>query len=55
MTIALFFTRLTQRVLVPGPAELTATSLPPGTLLRQVDRAGKTAITELAQRASLAA
>ena len=54
LTIALFFTRLAQRVLIPGLAQLTATG-PPGTPLRQADRACKAAITDLAQQASLAA
>jgi hypothetical protein len=54
LTIALFFTRLAQRVLIPGLAQLTGTG-PPGTPLRQADRAYKAAITDLAQQASLAA
>jgi hypothetical protein len=55
LSIALFFTRLTQRVLIPGLAQLTGTGPPTGTRLRQADRAYKAAITELAQQASLAA
>ena len=56
LAIALFFTRLAQRVLIPGLAQLTDPSPPPGTRLRQAARAYQTAaITELAQQASIAA
>jgi hypothetical protein len=51
----LFFTRLTRRVLIPGLAQLTDPGPPPGTRLRQADRAYQAAITELAQQASIAA
>ena len=54
LSTALFFTRLTQRVLVPGLAQLTSTG-PPGSPLRQADHAYKAAITDLARQASLAA
>ena len=52
LALALFFTRLTRRVLIPG---LTDPGPPPGTRLRQADRAHQAAITELAQQASIAA
>ena len=55
LALALFFTRLTRRVLVPGLAQLTDPGPPPGTRLRQADRAYQAAITELAQQASIAA
>ena len=55
LTIALFLTRLARRFLIPGLAQLTGTGPPPGTQLRQADRAYKAAITDLAQQASLAA
>jgi hypothetical protein len=54
LTIALFLTRVTQRFLIPGLAQLTSTG-PPGSPLRQADRAYKAAITDLAQQASIAA
>jgi hypothetical protein len=54
LTIALFLTRVTQRFLIPGLAQLTSTG-PPGSPLRQADRACKAAITDLAQQASIAA
>ncbi len=55
LAIALFFTRLTQRLLIPDLAQLTGTGPPPGAQSRQAGRAYKTAITELAQQSSLAA
>ena len=55
LTIALFLTRLAQRFLVPGLAQLTDTGPPADTRLRQADRAYKAAIIGLAQQASLAA
>jgi hypothetical protein len=54
LSIALFLTRVTQRFLIPGLAQLTGTG-PPGSPLRQADRAYKAAITSLAQQASLIA
>jgi hypothetical protein len=54
LSIALFLTRVTQRFLIPGLAQLTSTG-PPGSPLRQADRAYKAAITDLAQQASIAA
>ena len=38
LTVALFLTRLTQRVLIPGLAQLTSPGPPGGTRLRQADR-----------------
>lgn len=55
LTTAMFLTRLTHRFLIPGLAQLTDTGPPPGTELRQADRAYQAAITGLAQQASLAA
>lgn len=52
LSIALFLTRVTQRFLIPGLAQLTGTG-PPGSPLRQADRAYKAAITSLAQQASI--
>ena len=54
LSIALFLTRVTQRFLIPGLAQLTGTG-PPGSPLRQADRAYKAAITSLAQQASIIA
>ena len=53
LSTALFFTRLTRRVIIPALAELTGASPPPGSPLRQADRAYKTAIADLAAQASL--
>jgi hypothetical protein len=53
VTTALFLTRLAQRFLIPGLAQLTGP--PAGTELRQADRAYNAAITRLARQASLAA
>jgi hypothetical protein len=53
LSTALFFTRLTRRVIIPGLAEIAGTSPPPGSPLRQADRAYKTAIADLASQASL--
>jgi hypothetical protein len=55
LALALFFTRLTRRLLIPALAQLTDPGPPPGTRLRQADRAYQAAITELAQQASIAA
>ncbi len=55
LTIALFLTRLAQRFLLPGLAQLTGTGPSPDTRLRHADRAYEAAITGLAQQASLAA
>ncbi len=55
LTTALFLTRLAQRFLIPGLAQLTSTSPLADTRLRQADRAYKAAITDLAQQALLAA
>ena len=53
LSTALFFTRLTRRVIIPGLAQIAGTSPPPGSPLRQADRAYKTAIADLASQASL--
>jgi hypothetical protein len=53
LSTALFFTRLTRRVIIPALAEIAGTSPPPGSPLRQADRAYKTAIADLARQASL--
>jgi hypothetical protein len=49
----LFFTRLTRRVIIPGLAQIGGTGPPPGSPLRQADRAYKTAIADLTAQASL--
>ena len=56
LSTALFLTRLTQRLLIPGLAQLTSPG-PPGRehRLRQADRAYRDALTDLARQASLAA
>jgi hypothetical protein len=53
LSTALFFTRLTRRVIIPALADITGTSPPPGSPLRQADRACKAAIADLAGQASL--
>jgi hypothetical protein len=53
LSTALFFTRLTRRVLIPGLTEIAGTSPPPGSPLRQADRAYKAAIADLTSQASL--
>jgi len=55
LTIALFLTRLAQRLLIPGLAELTSPGPPGRSRLRQADRAYRDALTDLARQASLAA
>ena len=55
LTIALFLTRLTQRLLIPGLAQLTSPGPPGRSPLRQADRAYRDALTDLARQASLAA
>jgi hypothetical protein len=50
---ALFFTRLTRRVIIPALAGIAAADPPPGSPLRQADRACKAAIADLAAQASL--
>jgi hypothetical protein len=52
---ALFLTRLTQRLLIPGLAHLTDPSPPAPTPLRAAARAYETAIDDLARQAGLAA
>ena len=53
LSVALFFTRLTRRVIVPALADLAGTSPPPGSPLRQAGHAYKAAIAGLAAQASL--
>ncbi len=53
LSTALFFTRLTRRVIIPALAEIAGAGPPPGSPLRQADRAYKTAIADLASQASL--
>jgi hypothetical protein len=53
LSTALFFTRLTKRVIIPALADLTDPGPPPGSPLRQADRAYKQAIADLTAQASL--
>jgi hypothetical protein len=53
LSTALFFTRLTRRVIIPALAQIAGTDPPPGSPLRQADRAYKAAIADLAGQASL--
>ena len=53
LSTALFFTRLTRRVIIPALAGIAAAGPPPGSPLRQADRAYKAAIADLASQASL--
>jgi len=53
LSTALFFTRLTRRVIIPALADIAGTGPPPGSPLRQADRAYKAAIADLASQASL--
>lgn len=55
LTTALVLTRLAQRFLIPGLAQLAGTGPPASSPLRQADRAYNAAITHLAQQAALAA
>src|SRR6266702_2878533 len=55
LSIALFLTRLTQRLLIPGLAQLTSPGPPGRNRLRQADRAYRDALTDIARQASLAA
>ncbi len=48
---ALFFTRLTRRVVIPALADIAGAGPPPGSTLRQADRAYKAAIADLAAQA----
>ena len=50
----LFLTRLTQRLLIPGLAQLTIPGPPGRSRLRQADRAYRDALTDLARQTSLA-
>ena len=53
LSTALFFTRLTRRVLIPALADIAGTGPPLSSPLRQADRAYKTAIADLTAQASL--
>jgi len=53
LSTALFFTRLTRRVIIPALAGIAGAGPPPGSPLRQADRAYKAAIAGLASQASL--
>jgi hypothetical protein len=53
LSAALFFTRLTRRVIIPALAEITGAGPPPGSPLRQADRAYRQAVADLAAQASL--
>ena len=53
LSTALFFTRLTRRVIIPALAEITTAGPPPGSPLRQADRAYRQAIADLAAQASI--
>jgi len=53
LSTARFFTRLTRRVIIPGLADIAGTGPPPGSPLRQADRAYQAAIADLATQASL--
>jgi hypothetical protein len=53
LSTALFFTRLTRRVIIPALAQIAAADPPPGRPLRPADRAYKAAIADLASQASL--
>jgi hypothetical protein len=52
LSTALSFTRPTRRVIIPRLAEITGAGPPPGSPLRQADRACKAAIADLASHAS---
>ena len=51
LSTALFFTRLTRRGIIPALAEIAGAGPPPGSPLRQADRACTTAIADLASQA----
>ena len=53
LSAALFFTRLTRRIIIPALAEITTAGPPPGSALRQADRAYRQAIADLAAQASI--
>jgi hypothetical protein len=53
LSTALFFTRLTRRVIIPALAGIADNGPPPGSPLRQADRPYQTAIADLARQASL--
>ena len=53
LSTALFFTRLIRRVIIPALTEINTASPPPGSPLRQADRAYTQAVADLAAQASL--
>jgi len=53
LSTALFFTRLTRRVIIPALADLAGADPPAGSPLRHADRAYQAAIADLASQASL--
>lgn len=53
LSTALFFTRLTRRVIIPALADIAAPGPPNGSPLRQADRAYRQAIADLTAQASL--
>jgi hypothetical protein len=53
LSTALFFTRLTRRVIIPALPGIAGAGPPPGSPLRQADRACKTAIADLASQPGL--
>jgi hypothetical protein len=53
LSTALFFTRLTRRVIIPALADIAAPGPPRGSPLRQADRAYRQAIADLTAQASL--
>jgi hypothetical protein len=53
LSTALFFTRLTRRVLIPALADIAGTGPPLSSPLRQADRAYRTAIADLTAQALL--
>jgi hypothetical protein len=53
LSVALFFTRLTRRVIIPVLAQIADADPRPGTPLRQADRAYRQAIADLTAQASL--
>lgn len=53
LSTALFFSRLTRRIIIPALTDIAAPGPPRGSPLRQADRAYRQAIADLASQASL--
>jgi hypothetical protein len=53
LSVALFFTRLTRRVIIPALAGIAGVGPLPGSPLRRADRAYRQAAADLAAQASL--